>query len=168
MTSVGCASVSLRMSINIFSSGGALDTSLWCMFLTKSGTWRRHRESWRAARTATSPASSEKCFPSHHAVMASKAEAAQQTRSEEPHNSRGDPVLATGCLPHLGGKQFSPQKNPGWVQKPLPCFECVWCQCWPCGQCDVRVCILLLLQAMLLGLSLLPLRSVPKDMEKNG
>lgn len=51
--------------MNSLSSGDASNSSLWCVFLTKSGTWRRHGESWRAARTA---ASSEKCFPSHHTV----------------------------------------------------------------------------------------------------
>lgn len=49
-TSLGCASVSLRMSMNSLSSGGSSDRNLWCMFLTKPGTWRRHRETWRAAR----------------------------------------------------------------------------------------------------------------------
>lgn len=65
-TSVGCASVSRRMSMNSQSSGGSLDASLWCMFLTKPGTCTRHRDAFRAARAAACPAFPEKCFPPQH------------------------------------------------------------------------------------------------------
>lgn len=75
----------------------------------------------------TSPASPKKLLHSHRIVLASKAEGAQRTWLEGPHDPGRPSALAPGCLPAVEKKHPPPGKSAEWEQE---------CQSgWPWSQC---------------------------------
>ena len=65
---------------------------------------------------ANSPASAKKLLPSHHTLLASKAEGAQWMWLEGPQNHGRPSALAPGCLPAAGTNSEQEQEwQSEWV-----------------------------------------------------